>query len=473
VPADDQPITAAECEVLFKDVRLPVALAVSGGPDSTALMQLIAIWAKAGERRGGVPADAAPVLVITVDHGLRSEAAAEAEWVSGQAVRLGFKHVTLRWTDPKPRTGIQEAAREARYRLILEHVGSEPLPQPRQVLLAHHLDDQAETVLMRLARGSGVDGLSGMREREVRLWLHLGHPVQERKVELLRPLLSIPKSRLIATLEALGAEYLQDPSNRDVRFERVRLRAAGDARAALGLTSDKLALAARRLASARDALERVQRELAHEAVDLHEGAWASIDAEKLVAAPPEVAMRLLQAVIGAFGGQPTGPDRSQVETLLEQLTVGNQKAVTLGGAVIRPGSKDPGLKDKARPAVAVYREPGRRPLPMCQLSPGEGVFWDRRFYVSASPELRSSVRVAPLGQGGFAQLKREYPALRKISIPAVAAVGLPSVWSEDRLLAVPYLSYAETALRGPIGAGNEPLISIRFATRHVHAIYGA
>src|SRR5690606_34385704 len=97
---DDQPISAAECESLFKDVRLPVALAVSGGPDSTALMQLMAVWAKSPERRGAVAAGVAPVLVITVDHGLRAESAAEAEWVSRQAARLGLAHVILRWTDP-------------------------------------------------------------------------------------------------------------------------------------------------------------------------------------------------------------------------------------------------------------------------------------------------------------------------------------------------------------------------------------
>lgn len=468
----DQPIGDAERDLLFRNVRLPVAIAVSGGPDSTALMQLVAAWANSGGRAGAVPNGVAPVLVITVDHGLRPESAAEAAWVSWQAKRLGLAHVTLRWTDPKPRTGIQEAARNARYRLILDYVGDEPLPQPRQVLLAHHQDDQAETVLMRLARGSGVDGLSGMRAAEVRLWLRLRHPVEERRVEFLRPLLSVPKRRLLATLDALDAEYLQDPSNRDARFERVRLRAAGGARETLGLTTEKLALTARRLASAREALERDQQDLARSAVDLHDGAWAAIDAEKLTAAPPEVAMRLLQAVIGAFGGQPEAPDRSQVEALLERLTASGQKTMTLGGAVIRPGfrlKRDGGHSS----VLAIYREPSRRPLPISHLAPGEGLYWDRRFYVSLSFEHREPVRVEPLGQAGYARLKRDYPSSRTLPIPAAAAAGLPSLWVGDRLLAVPFFWAAEPGLCGPLGADGRPLAPVSFATRHLHAIFGA
>src|SRR5690606_1997917 len=166
-------------------------------------------------------------------------------------------------------------------------------------------------------------------------------------------------------------------------------------------------------------------------------AWAAIDAEKLTAAPPEVAMRLLQAVIGAFGGQPEAPDRSQVEALLERLTASGQKTMTLGGAVIRPGfrlKRDGGHSS----VLAIYREPSRRPLPISHLAPGEGLYWDWRFYVSLSFEHREPVRVEPLGQAGYARLKRDYPSSRTLPIPAAAAAGLPSLWVGDRLLAVPF-----------------------------------
>jgi len=518
VPAAGQPIGAAERDRLLSHVRLPVAIAVSGGADSTALMHLVAGWAKERGRAATVSPGVPPVLVITVDHGLRPESASEAEWVAQQAEGLGLAHKSLRWTGPKPRTGIQEAARAARYSLILEELGREPLPEPRQLLIAHHLDDQAETVLMRLARGSGVDGLSGMREVERRTWLKLGHPVEERTIEILRPLLGVPRSRLEATLKAAGAEWLDDPSNADVRYERVRLRAATREREALGLGPDMLALSARRVAAARAALEtaayelaRAERvrlraamrerqalglapdmlalsarrvaaaraaletaayELARAAVDLHQGAWASIDPAALNHAPREVALRLLQSVIGAFGGQPELPVRSQMEDLVERLFSPNPSTTTLGGVVIDPALSLRSAPSQKTTVIAIYREPGRRPLPKVTLEPGQGLFWDRRFYLSVAPEFGQSVRVEALGQAGFAALKRSHPSLRQLPIPSRAAATLPGLWAGDRLLAVPCLSVVEPSLAGPTANDGRLLLEARFALQHARSILG-
>lgn len=472
MPAAGQPIGAAERDRLLSHVRLPVAIAVSGGADSTALMHLVAGWAKERGRAATISPGVPPVLVITVDHGLRPESASEAEWVAQQAEGLGLAHKSLRWTGPKPRTGIQEAARAARYSLILEELGREPLPEPRQLLIAHHLDDQAETVLMRLARGSGVDGLSGMREVERRTWLKLGHPVEERTIEILRPLLGVPRSRLEATLKAAGAEWLDDPSNADVRYERVRLRAATREREALGLGPDMLALSARRVAAARAALETATHELARAAVDLHHGAWASIDPAALNHAPREVALRLLQSVIGAFGGQPELPGRSQMEDLVDRLFSPKPSTATLGGVVIDPALSLRSAPSQKTTVVAIYREPGRRPLPKVTLEPGQGLFWDRRFYLSVAPEFGQSVRVEALGQAGFAALKRSHPSLRQLPIPSRAAATLPGLWAGDRLLAVPCLSVVEPSLAGPTANDGRLLLEARFALQHARSILG-
>lgn len=467
-----QPIGDAERDCLLSRVRLPVAVAVSGGADSTALMHLVAGWAKAKSAAAAVPTGVAPVLVLTVDHGLRPESASEAEWVARQAQRLGLGHRTLRWIGPKPRTGIQEAARAARYSLIFEELGREPLPEPRQLLTAHHLDDQAETVLMRLARGSGVDGLSGMREVEQRVWLKLRHPIEERTVEILRPLLGMPRSRLEATLKKAGAEWLEDPSNADVRYERVRLRAASRERKALGLSPDMLVLSARRIAAARAALETATHELARAAVDLHQGAWASIDPGALANAPQEIILRLLQSIIGAFGGQPELPGRSQVEDLVDRLFSSKPSTTTLGGVVIDPALKLRTAPTQKTTVLAIYREPGRRPLPKAKLKPGEGLFWDRRFYLSIAPEVGQTVRVEALGQAGFAALRRLHPALRQLPIPSRAAATLPALWAGERLLAVPALSVAEPSLAGPAAKDGRFLLEARFAPQHVRSILG-
>src|SRR5689334_16319964 len=162
-------------------------------------MVLAARWRKSRKR--------GPKLVaVTIDHGLRPEAKAEAAAVKKLARSLAVAHQTLRWTGPKPRTGIQEAARRARYRLLggaSQKAGGVP------VLTAHTRDDQAETVLFRMMRGSGVAGLAGMRAGSLL-------PGFERdKIALFRPLLDVTKARLVATLKAERIAYAEDPSNRD------------------------------------------------------------------------------------------------------------------------------------------------------------------------------------------------------------------------------------------------------------------
>jgi tRNA(Ile)-lysidine synthase len=212
-----------------------VLLAVSGGPDSACLLHLAAAWRRGGE---------APLHVATVDHGLRPDAAGEAEAVAGWCAALAIPHATLRWTGGKPRAGIHAAAREARYRLLAEHaaaVGAAVL------MTAHHADDQAETVLMRLARGSGLHGLRGM-DAVTRLAPGL---------LLARPLLAFPKERLLATLEARGLPFFEDPSNVDPRYGRARARALARLLESEGLDRARLLRLAERARRADEVLAAV------------------------------------------------------------------------------------------------------------------------------------------------------------------------------------------------------------------------
>jgi tRNA(Ile)-lysidine synthase len=473
VPPADQPIGPAERNSLFSNIRLPVAVAVSGGADSMALMHLVAAWAKTEEARAaGQSIGRSPVLVVTVDHGLRPNSADEARWVGEEARRLGLDHVVLPWTDVKPRSGIQEAARNARYALMTAYMGSERLPRTREVLLAHHLDDQAETLLMRLARGSGIDGLAAMAEVETRIWLRLAHPVEERLVAYRRPLLAIPRSRLAATLASLGGRHLEDPSNKDTRFERVRLRKASAQREALGLSNAMLALAARRLRSARTALAAAHHELALSCLDLHDGAWASADASQLMRAPGEVTLRVLRSVICAFGGQSEPPARPQLEEIADMLAEPGAPARTLGGTLIARLRQMPAAGSAGGDVFMFHREPGRRPLPRVELQPGEGLFWDRRFYISLDPGASSSVRVQALGTATFAHLKRQFSSIRMAQIPTRAAAALPSIWCGDDLLAVPHLRRIEPTLGGPC-IESRPMLAIEFAAQHVRSIFGS
>src|SRR5690242_6702344 len=248
------PVGDAEADALFADLidQPALVLAVSGGPDSTALMWLAARWRKR-QRRGP------KLIAVTVDHGLRPEARREAAAVKRLARRLGIAHRALRWSGPKPKTGLQEKARAARYRLI---VAAADRVRATCVLTAHTIDDQAETILFRMTRGSGLTGLGGMARMRPLLMpaqsptgVRRGKPEPGTSVFLVRPLLDLPKARLVATLRAAGIPSADDPSNRDPRFTRTRLRALAPALAAEGLDARRFALLGRRVRRAEETIE--------------------------------------------------------------------------------------------------------------------------------------------------------------------------------------------------------------------------
>jgi tRNA(Ile)-lysidine synthase len=299
--AEAAPVSAAEANALFASLASApaVILAISGGPDSTALMALAARW-RAARKRGP------ELIAVTIDHGLRPEAAAEARAVKRQAAQLGLAHRTLRWRGHKPTSGLQEAARAARYGLLIDAARR---ARASHIVTAHTLDDQAETVLIRMARGSGPTGLCAMM-----------HETLLDGVVLARPLLDLPKVRLIATLAALGLPFADDPSNRDPRFTRARLRGLMPALAEEGIDAWRLALLARRLRRAEATIELT---VEAAAAAISDETWSArgpivLDAEKFSRLPAEVALRLMGRAIAARGDE--GPVQlAKLEALCEAL----------------------------------------------------------------------------------------------------------------------------------------------------------
>ena len=423
---DERPLYERDLDAL---IGQPVAglrrvvLAVSGGSDSMALMILFARWMKSGRVPEGLV-----VEVATVDHGLRVESAREADWVAERARALGFRHTTLVWSGTKPKTGVQEEARAARYALLAAH--AQAGPQPSAVVTAHTADDQAETLLMRLGRGSGLDGLAGMApERPL---------MPDGSVMLVRPLLGLSKVALRGMLTRAGGTWIEDPSNECVDFERVRLRAADAHIEALGLSNSKLALSARRLFRARQALDTLAQEKLTQIVDLHDGSYASLPSGAWAAEPAEIRVRLLVRLLDAFGGLARPAQLSQVEALEAVLCEGRPLAQTLGGCMVSQGWT----------TLRLYREPGRQEIANVTLEAGREILWDRRFRlgyrladadeeIADGEEERAPVSVRPLGLDVYATLRdRIAPADRP---PARAAATLPSFWSGNELLAVPTL----------------------------------
>lgn len=310
--ADDEaaPIGGAEAAGLLSRVCGgfdPLLLAVSGGGDSTALLVLVAEWA---EGAGGPK-----LFVASVDHGLRAEAGEEIAAVAALCASLDLP--VARLAAPVARaTRIEEAAREARYAALATHaktVGAEA------IVLAHTLDDQAETVLMRLAAGSGPAGLKAMAETSRR-----------DGITLVRPFLSIPKARLAACLKQRRLAFASDKMNADPRFARARLRSARGVLAREGLTAERLATLAFRMARAEAALEQAT----DAALQTHVEGAANGRAlgPGAAALPDEVKLRLLGRVVAAVGGGRLRLER--LERLADRIVTRPSGAATLGGAKI-------------------------------------------------------------------------------------------------------------------------------------------
>jgi tRNA(Ile)-lysidine synthase len=247
------------------------------------------------------------LFAVTVDHGLRAESGREARAAKQLALRLGIRHRTMRWTGDKPQTGLQEAARAVRYRLL---AAAARAAGAAHILTAHTLDDQAETVLLRMARGSGLTGLAAMARETTLMGQTRDAGASRRKAAgpllLVRPLLDLPKARLIATLDASRISSCDDPSNCDPRFTRARLRKLMPVLAGEGLDARRLALLARRLRRAEAAIEFAVGVAASAVSDAAwtDGAPVLLDAEKFIRLPAEVALRLLgRAIVHAAAGE--------------------------------------------------------------------------------------------------------------------------------------------------------------------------
>jgi tRNA(Ile)-lysidine synthase len=312
-------LSSADIDALFAPfVRAKALLiAVSGGPDSTALLLMAAEWAK---RRGKTRVEAA-----TVDHGLRAESADEAKAVAKLCARLGVGHRILQWKGAKPATRLQERAREARYRLLVDHakaIGADAL------VTAHHADDQAETVLFRLLRGSGVAGLRGMDVMTARDGMTIA-----------RPLMALRKRDLIAFANARGAPFVDDPSNADPRFARTRLRALLARLGEEGLDADALDRLARRARETEEALAHLTAE-----VEARLGSESALDARALLGAPMAIAHRILARRIAETGGRDASRiGLEKIETLAlslrEALKERRAYGANLGGALVRLSTK--------------------------------------------------------------------------------------------------------------------------------------
>lgn len=358
---------AAELQDLFRAVadEPAIALAVSGGADSLALMLLVQRWAASLPIPPGI-------VVYSVDHGLRAEAAGEVAMVLATASALGLKARGLAWTGIKPTSGLQEAARMARYRLMAAAMAEDGATV---LLTAHHRQDQAETMLMRMAHGSGIEGLKGMSAM-----------AEVEGVRVHRPLLACDPPQLREVVVAAGLVPAEDPSNSDLHYERVRWRQVLPQLAALGLDAAALGTLAARMAEADAAIAQMADGCFSDIVRLDGFGSARIALTSFAGLSPAISTRLLGRVLNIVGGRQKPRALGQVERLRQAIAQGDlAKSSTLLGCVVR-------IKDGA---IAIAREPGRSLPPDAILLPHAEIVWDERFrIVNASDQQGLTASVA-------------------------------------------------------------------------------
>ncbi|MDE2229040.1 MAG: tRNA lysidine(34) synthetase TilS [Alphaproteobacteria bacterium] len=403
------PLAAAEFEPLMArfapfEPQPHLAVACSGGGDSMALAVLADRWVRS---RGG------SVTALIVDHSLRPESAREAESVGRALAARGITYCVLVRSEALPATNLEDAARRARYRLLESWCEEHGV---LHLLTAHHRDDQAETLLMRLARGSGLDGLTGIAPESAR-----------RACRVLRPLLGVAPERLRATLHGLGIGYVEDPMNHDPAFQRVRLRAARAFLAEEGLSADRLAATASRLARARMAIEAMVDSALARAVVLDPCGFVRVDIAILKAAPEEAGLRALSAVLATVGGADYPVRLERLERLYRALPDGIAGGRTLGGCWLLPKVG----------RVVVCREPAAVAGPLA-LPPGGRLHWDGRFAITAPEGAPAGLTVAAIGTDAAARLAAES---RGGGLPAVIRTTLPGLFDADGLAAVPALAW--------------------------------
>ncbi len=383
----------------FEDDPDRVGVAVSGGGDSMALLHV----AKCRSDLSGVPIEA-----VTVDHGLRAEAAEEAAMVARYCADHGIPHTTLKWEGAAAQGNVAAAARDARYRLMADWAKMRGIGG---VLLGHTADDVAETFLMRLARKSGVDGLALM---EVRF--------KRNGMRWVRPFWQQSRAELRDYLRRHDVPWVEDPTNEDETHDRPKARKALAALAPLGVTADGLKDVALNMLSARTALEHYALEEGHRIVK-REGGDYLIPERPRPPIPPEIERRLWVAMIQSMSGAEYPPRKSAMDELQHSLVVGEKH--TLGGCVI---SKEGTTIRFAREVSACG---GAVPMPDAE----QGVVWDGRWHVRRDPE--ALAENGPFLVRALGEAIKEVPDWRDTGLPRTSLMATPAVFGGETLIAAP------------------------------------
>lgn len=385
---------------LWGETKPKIAVAVSGGGDSMALTLLVQGWVKAHA--------GSEMIALTVDHGLRAESATEAQKVGALLKEKGIAHEILTWEGDKPETHIQERAREARYKLLTEACRKRGFGF---LAVAHNLEDQTETFWMRLAHGSGLDGLAGMTASR-----------DADGIKIIRPVMGFSRAELRATCENYKVEWIEDPSNKNEKYLRVRLREFEEALAKEGFTPARLAQTMQKLEDAREALQVMVAAAFSTSVQVHPEGYATLNTQQWQKSPREVQRRVLAQALTAISPQEYPLGSEAIESTRLELQTTGFAGKTIAGCEIFPAQG--GYYVFVREA-AIVEGP---------VQAAEGKVWDKRFAISG---IAAGVTIGALGSAKIDESKT--PA--KKALPFKIRRVLPAFFLNDNLCAVPHLGY--------------------------------
>jgi len=386
-----------------------VALGVSGGGDSLGLLVLAA---KASQLK-----NAPKFSILTVDHGLRPEARLEAKRVAAACKEFGLKHVTLKAKEKLSARDIQQQARVLRYALMAAWCAAH---KAGALVLAHHQDDQAETILMRLARGSGVNGLSGMAEKQVLA-------TQAGDLVLLRPFLKWRGAELKQLARKAGLLAAEDPSNFDRQYERVRWRQALPELAEAGLSVEALSSLADTMREVRTSLDSQLMTWLETHATWHDYGVLCLSSDAYKGFDEPARTRLVAAFVRYFGAHAHPLKRAQIEAFAARPLLAASGGATLGGAQMR----------WRRDRVFIGRELAACPT---RLAIGaKAMLWDNRMSIKTREK---GLFVAPLGQAGMqalrdASARKGWTGSFDRSLPACYIAALPAFFKGNRMVACP------------------------------------
>ncbi len=409
-------------EIYPQDSRKNIAVACSGGHDSMALTLLMRDWAKNTGNN---------IIALIVNHKLRPDSTIEAKLVQTRLKNSHINaHILTRKSNEKITSDMQNKARILRYQLLQQWCVDNDY---KTIATAHHIQDQAETFLLRLARGSGVYGLAAMSKSSM-----LGSKSNKfGNINLIRPLLDINKNDLIDSLANFNVKAVDDPSNKNEKFDRVKIRNNQRLLDSIGLNPQRLAKTAKNLRRARNALEEITKNIINEAVQFYPAGYCHLDKKILLNQPEEITLRALSNIIIAISGGKYPARLSQIENLYDNLTKNKSfNGCSLAGSIVAPLAIT--RQNKKPDMLIFYRENSA----ISDIKPIKNkVIWDNRFLLEFDLNNQNidKIEIRKLGDAGRVEINKDIKFPH--DIPAKIMPSLPALWEDKKLLLVPHINH--------------------------------